>query len=172
MTLTDLTSLLDRYAAGELSLAALQEQFAVVLAADPLDVEESDATPWNDGHEETRLCWRLIYRFDTETEDDEAARRLAGRVVRCLARTADAGTTYELLPILVDQERLCAIVRKHRAGIISRTGFLNVLAASGYPSHVKLWLQHAPPDALDRLCAMLDAEAYHLVATSFERPPR
>ena len=172
MTLTDLTSLLDRYASGELTLAAMQQQFAVVLAADPLDVEESDATPWNDAHDESRLCWRLIYLFDAETEDGEATRRLAGHVVRCLARTGSAGTTFELLPLLLDQERFCGIVRKHEAGIISRTGFLSVLAESGYPAHVKLWLEHASPAALDRLCAMLDAEAYDLVAAALERPPQ
>jgi hypothetical protein len=172
MTLTDLTSLLDRYATGELTLAALQQQFAAVLAADPLDVEESDATPWNEAHDEARLSWRLIYLFDAEIEDGEAPRRLACHVVRCLARTGSADATFELLPLLVDQERFCAIVGKHVAGIISRTGFLNVLAESGYPSHVKLWLEHAPPTVLERLCAMLEAEAYDLVVGGFERPPR
>ena len=171
MTLTDLTSLLDRYAAGELSLAALQAQFAAVLAADPLDVEESDAEPWNDAHQESRLSWRLIYLFDAEAEDGEAPRRLAAHVVRCLARSGSADATFEMLPLLVDQERFCEIVGKHRAGIISRTGFLNVLSASGYPPHVKLWLEHASPFALDRLCAMLGAEAYDLVVAAFDRAP-
>jgi hypothetical protein len=71
----------------------------------------------------------------------------------------------------MDAQRLCAIVEKHRAGIISRTGLLSVVAESDYPAHVKLWLQHASPMALERLCAQLDADEYVAVAVGFEAPP-
>lgn len=171
MTLDDLVAILDPYALGDASLATLQAQLAPTLAADPLDVEECDASPWDHAHDEARLVWRLIYLFDSETEDGPEPRRLAGHVLRCLARTGSADTTLELLPLLRDQERFCTIVRKHAAGVISRTGLLSVLAESGYPAHVKLWLQHASVPALERLCAMLEAEAYDVVAAGFERPP-
>jgi hypothetical protein len=37
--------------------------------------------------------------------------------------------------------------------------------------HVKLWLQHASPVALERLCAQLDADAYVAIVGAFEAPP-
>jgi hypothetical protein len=63
------------------------------------------------------------------------------------------------------------IAQKHRAGIISRTSFLSMVAESDYPPHVKLWLQHAPSPALERLCAQLSADAYDAVAAGLEAPP-
>ena len=84
---------------------------------------------------------------------------------------AGAADVLELLPIVVDQERFCAIVAKHIAGVISRTGFLSVVAESGYPAHVKLWLQHAGRGALARLCARLDDCEYAAVAAMLERAP-
>jgi hypothetical protein len=96
---------------------------------------------------------------------------MAARVVACLTDTASAEDTFELLPLLADQARFCEIVARHRRGVISRTGFLAVLAESGYPAHAKLWLEHAPPAALDRLCARLTGGAYGEVARMLERPP-
>jgi hypothetical protein len=55
--------------------------------------------------------------------------------------------------------------------VISRTGFLSVVAESGYPEHVKLWLQHAPPSALERLRERLEAGRYDEVAAAFGAPP-
>jgi hypothetical protein len=46
-----------------------------------------------------------------------------------------------------------------------------MVAESGYPAHVKLWLQHASARALDRLCAQLSADEYDAVAAGFEAPP-
>lgn len=171
MTLADLTALLSRYAAGALPLAALHAQLAPVLAADPLDVEASDPSRWEDGHDEERLFWRLIYLLEREAEDSERLRREAARVVRCLGSTGSAADTFELLPLLLDQERLTTIVARHRAGIISRTGFLNVVAESGYPAHVKLWLEHASADALATLAERLERGEYDAAVRAFERAP-
>ena len=171
MTLAELTTLLSRYAAGALPLAALHAQLAPVLAADPLDVEASDPTRWEEGHDEERLFWRLVYLLECEAEDSERLRREAARVVRCLEATGSAAATFELLPILLDQERLTTIVARHRAGIISRTGFLGVVAESGYPAHAKLWLEHASPDALATLADRLGRGDYATVVRAFERPP-
>ena len=93
------------------------------------------------------------------------------RIVDALARTSSAELTHELLPVVLDQDRLCTVVAKHRAGIISRTGFLSVLAECGYPDHVKLWLQSASHDALGSLCDRLVGHQYDLVAAAFEAPP-
>ena len=79
--------------------------------------------------------------------------------------------TFEMLPVITDQDRLCAIVGKHTHGVISRTGFLSVLAESGYPPHVKLWLERAGPEHLALLCDRLDRAAYDEVASGFERRP-
>ena len=172
MTLADLADQLRALAEGRTTREELQAQLAPVLAADPLDVAESDSTPWDHAHHDARLFWRLVYLFETEeAEEEEELRRLAGRVVDCLARTGSAATTFELLPVIADQERFCAIAAKHVAGIISRTGFLSVVAESGYPAHFKLWLQHAGPDALALLCHRLGAADYATAAASMERAP-
>jgi hypothetical protein len=173
-SLYDLMSRLRAYAASELSREDLEAWLAPVLAADPLDVTHSDASPWEDGHDEERLLWRLIYLVESsdpaEDGGDAALRAVAARVVACLADTASPETTLELLPVLVDQGRFCEIVARHRRGVISRTGFLAVIAESGYPAHAKLWLEHAPAPALDLLCARLTAGAYAAAAEMLERP--
>jgi hypothetical protein len=172
VTLSTLTEHLRAYAARDLSREELQGRLAPVLAADPLDVAESDSTPWDQAHNEARLFWRLVYLFETEDADEEEElRRLAGRVVECLTRTGSAVTTFELLPVIADQERFCAIAAKHAHGVISRTGFLSVVAESGYPAHLKLWLRHAGPEALERLCQRLAAGDYATAAASVERAP-
>lgn len=142
-----------------------------MLAADPLDVEHSDASRWEESPGEERLFWRLVYLLESQGADAPDLRERAARIVACLERTRSADATHELLPVVIDQPRLCEIIAKHRGGVISRTGFLSVLAESGYPEHVKLWLQHASGDALQRLCERLAAYQYDLVAAAFEVPP-
>ena len=140
MTLADLADQLRAFAEGRTTRDALQAQLAPVLAADPLDVSQSDSTPWDHAHHDARLFWRLVYLF-------------------------------EMLPLIADQERFCAIAEKHVRGVISRTGFLSVVAESGYPAHLKLWLQHAGPGPLARLCERLAAADYATAAASIERAP-
>ena len=171
MTLGELTDLLREHAESRAPLAAVHERLDAVLVADPLDIAASDPSRWEMAPDDERLFWRLVYLFDTETEEADRVRELAARIVACLDRTGSA-TTHELLPLLVDQPRFCEIVARHRAGIVSRTGFLSVVAESGYPDHIKLWLQHASIDALVRLCARLDEGHYETVAAGFIVPPR
>lgn len=171
MTLAELTTLLRACSAGELSLEALREKLQPVITADPLDIEESDPRRWLRGPDEERLFWRLVYLIESAEEDGTHFRAAMGRVVTSLDRTRSAATTHEILPVLLDQPRFCAIVGKYRAGRVSRTGFLSVIAESGYPDHVRLWLRHASVEALATLCARLDAGAYDAAATAFEAPP-
>jgi hypothetical protein len=161
---------LRRWTSGEIELLDLQDWFTPILSADSLDVEESDDSPWEHAAEDTRLFWRIIYLFESGG-DDEALRRDAERIVACLDSTRDASVTYELLPIVLDQDRLATIVTKHLAGTISRTGFLSVVAESGYPPHAKLWLAHAPAPALGHLADLLAAAAYREVSLTLEQPP-
>lgn len=170
MSLEDLTTQLRRFSAEEIGLVELQEWFTPILVADSLDVEESDESPWVHAAEDTRLFWRLVYLFEAGG-NEESLRIAAERIVGCLESTRDASTTYELLPLVLDQDRLTTIITKHLSGTISRTGFLSVVAESGYPAHVKLWLEHAPADALTRLADLLDAGAYRDVALTLERRP-
>jgi hypothetical protein len=169
MTLADLTELLDQYAGGHLDLGELHNRFASVVIADPLNVEQTDPVPWERAPDDMRLLWRLIYIFESIVSDGAEPRLVARRVVRCLAATGSPDVTYEMLPLILDQERLSIVVARHHEGIISRTGFLSMLAESGYPPHVKLWLEHAPIPAVVRLCAMLDRESYADVMTTLER---
>ena len=173
-SLSGLTFRLDGYARGSVSAAELSRWIDGVLSADPLGAESSDAAPWDAAPDDTRLFWRLVYLFDVEADEavDAAQRRLAHRIVRCVETAGGAADVLELLPIVSDQDRFCAIVSKHVAGVITRTGFLSVLAESGYPDHAKLWLAHAAPEHLERLCARLSAGSYGVVARAFERRPR
>ena len=171
MTLADLAELLSRYAGGELELAVVHDQLRPLLAEDPLDVAESDPSPWLKGPEDERLFWRLVYHIESTEADSPAFRDRVRRIVTSLNRTQSASTTHELLPLLIDQPRFCIIARKYEAGRVSRTGFLSVIAESGYPSHIKLWLQHASLTALETLCQRLEAGEYKTVASGFEAPP-
>lgn len=169
--LADLVIRLRAYADGALTRAALQAWLLPILVADPLDVGDSEAEPWERSPEETRLFWRLVYLLETPEEDEGWTRRYVGRVLDCLARTGSAATTLELLPIVADQERLCVVVERHGRGVVSRTSFLSLVAESGYPAHVKLWLRSAGGEALHRLCARLTAGRWELVAPMLERAP-
>jgi hypothetical protein len=170
VSLQDLTTQLRRWTRGEITLLDLQEWFTPILSADSLDVEESDESPWEHAAEDTRLFWRIIYLFEAGGGED-ALRLDAERIVACLDSTRDASATYELLPIVLDQDRLATIVTKHLTGTISRTGFLSVVAESGYPPHAKLWLAHASGRALGRLADLLAAAAYRDVSLMLEQPP-
>jgi hypothetical protein len=165
MSLQDLTMQLHRFAGAEIGLLELQDWFTPILSADSLDVEQSDDSPWEHAAEDTRLFWRLVYLFEAGG-DEEPLRLGAERIVACLESTRDASTTYELLPLVLDQDRLTTIVTKHLSGTISRTGFLSVVAESGYPAHVKLWLEHAAPAGLTRLADLLSDASYRDVASA------
>jgi hypothetical protein len=162
---------LGRFGAGLIGLEQLQATFTPLFAADPLDVAQSDETPWRTSAHDTRLLWRIVYLFDSADAEEERDRALARRIVTCLHSTRDSALTHELLPVITDQDRLCLIVEKHCRGVISRTSFLSVLAESGYPPHVKLWLHHAGPAALSAICALLQAGDYRRAADALERPP-
>jgi hypothetical protein len=171
LDLHDFIAMLRQYVAGEVPIDAVRARLLPLLDSDPLDVASSDAGRWDAGHEEERLFWRLVYLVDAGDAGGRERRDEMRRIVASLDDTGSAATTHELLPVILDAPRLCAIVEKYRTGIVSRTSFLSVLAESGYPEHVKLWLRHASPVALERLRAQLDADAYRAVATGFESPP-
>ena len=171
LKLDALINRLDAYARAEISLAVIQRELRPVLAADPLDITASDDTPWAASPAEERLFWRLVYLIETSSDDAPFLPALAGRLIECLARTASPQVTHELLSVLLDQDRLCAIIGKHQRDIISRTGFLSVVTESGYPAHIKLWLQHATTDALGEMCERLATGRYDLVAAGFDAPP-
>jgi hypothetical protein len=171
MDLPTLVELLREYALGVIPLATIHDRLGPILASDPLDVAANDAEPWERAPDETRLFWRLVYLVESGDEDDAPLREQMRRIVASLDSTRSSVTTHELLPVIVDASRLCVIIRKHLQGIVSRTSLLSVVAESGYPEHVKLWLQHAPSPALARLCERLDADAYDAVAAAFEVPP-
>jgi hypothetical protein len=171
LELRELAELLREYAAGVTPRATLSERLRPVLAADPLDAAGSDPAPWDHAPNETRLFWRLVYLVESGEPDSPEFRDRVRRIVATLDSTRSAASTHELLPIVVDARRLCEIVEKHRSGVISRTSFLSVVAESDYPDHVKLWLQHASPVALARMCVQLGADDYSAVAAGFEAPP-
>jgi hypothetical protein len=174
VTLADFAMLLARYADGALGADVLAAHVGTVIASDALGAERGDDARWAADHESERLLWRLLYLFDAAMAspgDDAAQRARARRVVACLTSTQSPALTYELLPMVLDQDRFATIVARHVDGIISRTGFLSVIAESGYADHAKLWLQHAPPDALVQLCERLERGDYVAAAATLERAP-
>src|SRR5687768_646883 len=84
MRLEELTVILESYATGHIDLDAVHRQLLPVLVADPLDVELSGSEAWDEAADESRLFWRLIYLFESETADSDQLRRAAGRLVACL----------------------------------------------------------------------------------------
>src|SRR5688500_10441563 len=130
MNLRELADSLRELADGAISPAELQERIDPVLGADPLDVAASDATPWEENPHEERLFWRLIYLFESNGRDEPHLLDTARHIVDSLDRTGSPEAVLELLPVTLDQTRLCAIVAKHESGVISRTGFLSVVAES------------------------------------------
>ena len=171
MRLAELAELLRSYAVGTATLATVHERLRPVLLEDPLDVAGSDPLPWQTDPDDERLFWRLVYLVESGDEDSQRFRDRMRRIVASLDRIRSAAITHELLPLVIDQPRFCSIVRKHREGAVSRTGFLSVIAESGYPAHIKLWLQHASPVALERLRARLEDGEYDVVAAGFDTPP-
>jgi len=171
MRLEDLTVILEFYSAGHITLDAVHRQLVPVLAADPIDVGSSGGDGWDEAADESRLLWRLIYLFESEVADSDLLRQDARRLVTCLRKTGSAELTLELLPLVLDQDRFAAIIERYEQGIISRTGLLSFVAESGYPPHVKLWLEHAGEHALTRIARDLDEEKYAVVAAGFESPP-
>jgi hypothetical protein len=174
--LADLLDQLERLAAGAITGAELEAWITPVFHDDPLGAERTDAAPWDAAPDDWRLFWRLVYLFAEAPADDDAGalarhRDFARRVAACARSTGSAALTHEMLPLVADQERFCRIVERHLRGVISRTGFLSVIAESGYAPHAKLWLQHAGPAALARLCELLDTGGYREAAEMMEKAP-
>jgi len=168
--LRELAELLREYTTGVIPLATVHERLRPVLADDPLDVAASDPGPWENAPDDARLFWRLVYLIESSEANDPTVPDRLRRIVASLDATG-SGTTLELLPIILDAPRLCMILEKHQAGVVSRTRLLSMIAESGYPAHAKLWLQHASLMALERLCVQLGADEYHAVASDFDAPP-
>lgn len=172
MTLAELNDLLRRFTAGELPLAALHDRLRPLIVADPAEEEaDSDPSPWLKGPEEERLFWRLVYHVESHADESRGFRDQVRRIVASLERTRSAATTHELWPVLLDQPRFCIVASKYGAGQVSRTGFLSVIAESGYPRHIKRWLQNASVDGLEGLCRRLEGGEYDVVAATFGAPP-
>jgi hypothetical protein len=171
MKLDDLVAILESFSSGHFDLDTVHRLLLPVVLADPLDVESSGSESWDEAADESRLFWRLVYLLESEVADSARLRRDVGRLVACFHQTGSADLTLEFLPVLLDQDRLIEITGRHRKRIISRTGLLSFVAESGYPSHVKLWLEHADDGALKGLAMNLEEERYAAVATAFELPP-
>ena len=171
VSLEELLDLLRQYADAAVPLATIHARLLPVLAADSLDITTSDESPWVADPDGERLFWRLAYHLESEAEDGPALRLLARRVSGCFDATRSAAVTHQLLPVLLDQDRLCTVVQRHAHGVVSRTGFLSFAAECGYPDHVRLWLRHASPVALARLCDRLSEGSYDAVAGMLDVPP-
>ena len=162
--------MLERFALGEIDLAGLRGWIAPILAADPLGVAETSGAGWETAPERTRLFWRLVYQVEVSTDED-GIRCDTARILACLDSTGDVSITHDMLPLLLDQERMSTIVERHLAGIISRTSFLSAVSESGYPTHMKRWLEVASPQSLERMATLLRTGAYREVIVTLNEIP-
>lgn len=169
--LFDLAAKLDGFAAGTTTWGELDAWIEAVTSSDPLDVTRSPSTEWDTAPDEERLFWRWVYWIEATPSADPERRRVARRFLTCLASTGSAAVTLELLPMVLDQDRLCTIIDRHVHGIITRVSLLSMIAESGYAPHAKLWLEHAGTDALRALCGALERGDYAWVARALERAP-
>ena len=171
MTLAELTEALRQFVWGDLPLARLHERLRPLIVADVSDESETDPSPWLKGPEDERLFWRLVYHVESHADESSRFRDQLRRIVAALDRTGSAAVTHELWPLILDQPRFCIVARKYGSGSVSRTGFLSVIAESGYPRHIKRWLQQASLGGLEALCRRLDGGEYDVVAATFQAPP-
>ena len=168
MSLSELLERVRAFGAGDASLKALQQawlpQLVAPLPDEPPEDESSSASA------EVALFWQLVWLFESDAAETQH-REHARRVVACMDQTGSPATTLSLLRLLVDQDRFCGVVAKHRTGVVSLTGLRSVIAESRYDMHVKQWLALAAPSLIAELCANLHSKHYAAVAELISRPP-
>jgi hypothetical protein len=149
----DLTAQLEAFAKGWLTLDDLRRWFTPLLVAETTEAVAADRD----------LVFRLIFLFEDDSLSGDAHRCNAWRLSRALRAVESNSELIELIPVVTDQERLCAVVGKYRRGIISRTGFLSAISEARYSRRVKDWLVAADVAGLQFLCKVLSAGEYETV---------
>jgi hypothetical protein len=155
------------FAQGRVSLSELQQTWLPDLVA-PVPVNDRDELS-SPAENDRALFWQLVWLFESDAEETRHRER-ARRVVACMDQTGNAATTLSLLPVIVDQDRFCGVVAKHRTGVVSVTGLRSVIAESRYDSAIKRWLAHASPSAIVAFCEKLQGEHYAAAFELVSRP--
>lgn len=142
------------FAGGDLDLGELRRWFTPLLADNGGEAPEHD-------HD---VVFRLVYLFEDESLDKGTHRTNAHRLAQALHEVEDNAALLELVPIITDQDRLCGILEKYRAGLVTRTGFLSFVSETRYSTKVKSWLAHTDLLTLLSLCNSLSSGKYSAAA--------
>jgi hypothetical protein len=145
MTLAELRANLKEFAAGNLPAEALEHKLVTLIVHSGLELALSGG-PLDDSPAE-QLIARLAFHFEDLRDGPEAARREAATVSAALDALAPAAV-LAMLPLLLTKGRFADIVRKHRAGIISRTSFVAAVSSARMPAELRIWLLAASDAAL------------------------
>jgi hypothetical protein len=148
------------YAAGDLSRDDLAACVAPIYTDDALFPDEgTEDEPWRSGDDEASLLLWLVHVADTSVAPEEVSRRTVSRALACY-QAAGAEETLALMYLIFDQDRLCDILGKVEQGVISRTGFLNVLSNALYDPSIKAWFAETTAEGLQYMRGLLAEEEY------------
>jgi hypothetical protein len=147
-------SQLEAFAGNRLPLAALRRRFTPLLSG--------ARTP---SPKDRDLIFSLIFLFEDESLSEQAHRQNALRLVKASHELEDLTVFAILIPLIIDQDRLCTIVERYRTKIISRTAFISAMSSVRYASRLKEWLAESDSASLESFCKALSNGEYH-VATA------
>lgn len=97
----------------------------------------------------------LVFLFEDDSLSEQQHQQNAQRIVHLLRPEFNNTLTQKLLRVVLSQDRLCDVIGKVKAGIISRTKFVAFIGALRVSDDVKTYLTDASPERLEQLCATL-----------------
>jgi hypothetical protein len=156
---------------GALARSELRRWFTPYLMAFPPERPEDEEPSWDPDADDKALFWNLVWLFDDDSYTELEHRELATKVVRLIRSVPSTATALDILPLIKHEPKLCEVIRKHRTGIISRNGFLSVIAKNFQFDTVRQWLAEASPQSLDELRANLLSSDYIALDRQLSRPP-
>ena len=175
MNLPALCEQLEAFVEGRLAREQLREWLRPTIVDPPLsELDDEEAPPsWSPEREREEVFWQLLWLADdSDNVDDTRLRDLATRSLRCIAQCGAGDTTSELIPLITARHRLCPIVAKHRAGIVSRVGLHSVIKKTFWHEHfLREWATAASLDTLEDLCTRLVEDDYLGAAQLLCLPP-
>jgi hypothetical protein len=155
MTLSELRTDFQNFAAGDLEPEALARKLQALIVTTPIELA-LDGDPL-DGSVADQLVARLVFHFEDPCGEPEVRRQQARTIVAALKALAPE-VVLPLLPTLFMKERLTEVVQKHQMGIVSRTSFVGAVGSARLPPSLQRWLYAAPPSALEQFAACLRAD--------------
>lgn len=149
----------------------LRRWFTPYLVAFPPPRPENEEPTWDPEAGDKAFFWNLVWLFEDDGFTEIEHRELAAKVVQLFRCIPSSATALDVLPLIRREAKLCEAIGKHRAGVISRTGFLSVISENFRFESVRGWLSEATLPSLEELCANLHSGDYLAVEQQLPRPP-